>query len=456
MKLKIKTELAEKHRLAAFVLLALGIVVLIFAMPAFLKLVEVLGHRIPQKDVQADYIKGLVWAVLLGSTIVIWPIRSQDKKALLWVWSVKCFVMLGFMLFYEYYYQTDAFGYFSGSKHDISEWETMEIAGPSSAVVIIAWLHNHSFFNSFHATKVSFGMIGLVGIYIFYRSVVAFLRKEKLGLLYIFAFFPSILFWSSILGKEPIVLLGIAFYCYGVIKWVRVGSFVYIFFSLLCIYLMSFFKSWMGVILVFPMFISTLTVPMKNRKIKMAAIIVLSLASLFFVNQFSKHFNIKSSEDLTTQANVKSYNFARGGSSIGVDKVESIAMPNKEKSEDMDRIKFNSLGEMILYIPQGIFTVLFRPLPGEVYNVFGFLAGIEDSFILILFALAMKRLRWRELLDPIVIWAILLIVLWASIYGFVGFNLGTVCRYRLQILPVFLGLLLHIARRRPVVVGGLS
>ncbi len=89
---------------------------------------------------------------------------------------------------------------------------------------------------------------------------------------------------------------------------------------------------------------------------------------------------------------------------------------------------------------------MFRPLPGEVNNVFGFLAGLEDSFLLILFALAMKRLRWRELLDPIIIWAILLIVTWAAAYGFIGFNLGTVCRYRMQILPVFLGILLYLGR----------
>lgn len=461
----IKTEFIEKHKLILFALLAIGIIGFILAMPAFLKLVEFLGQRIPQKDIRVDYIKGLVWAVFLGSTIFFWPIRSHDKKALLWAWSVKCFIMLGFMLFYEYHYQLDSFNYFSGARHDMSEWKALEIAGKSFPIVFITWLHQNSFLNSFHATKVSFGMIGLVGVYIFYRSVVAFLQQEKLWLLYFFALFPSILFWSSILGKEPLILLFIAIYCYGVIKLVRTGSFVYIFCALLGIFLVSFFRSWMGPILILPMFISTLTVTMKNRKIKIAAIIVLFLASLFFISQPLVHFNIKSSEDLTTQANVKYDNFARGGSSIRVDKIESIAMPskeksvrvdkiesiampNKEKSEDTDRIKFNSLRQMILYIPQGIFTVLFRPLPGEVYNVFGFLAGIEDSFLLILFALAMKRLRWRELLDSINIWAILLILIWACVYAFVGFNLGTVCRYRLQILPVFLGLLMYLARSR--------
>jgi hypothetical protein len=390
--------------------------------------------------------------------------------------------MLGLMLFYEYYYQTDGFGYFAAARCDISEWKAMEVGTKSFPIVFMAWLHQNSFLNSFHATKVSFGMIGLVGIYVFYRAVVAFLQDEKLWLLYFFALFPTIIFWSSIYGKEPFILLFIAIYCYGVIRWFRSSSFVYIFCALSGILLVAFFKSWMGPILVLPLLISTLIFPMKNRKIKIAAIIVLSLASLYFIDQFSKHFNLKSSQDLTAQANTKSYNFANGGSSIrtkGIEseasvkagrvefviepgreasvkagRVESITKPGREASvkagrvEGTDRIKFKSLREMILYIPRGIFTVLFRPLLGEVNNVFGFLAGLEDAFLLILFVLAMKRLRWRELLDPIIIWAILLIVLWASLYGFVGFNLGTVCRYRLQILPIFLGLLMYLVRDR--------
>ncbi|MBI4679901.1 MAG: hypothetical protein HY753_01480 [Nitrospirae bacterium] len=162
-------ELTKKYKWVVFALLAIVTLWLMWNMPVFLKFVEFLGHRIPQKDLRVDYLKGLVWAILLGATIFFWPIHSQDRKALLWVWSVKCFVMLCLMLFYEYYYQTDAFGYFSGSRHNISEWERMDLAGPSFVVVFIAWLHNHSFVDSFHATKVSFGMIGLVAIMAMYH-----------------------------------------------------------------------------------------------------------------------------------------------------------------------------------------------------------------------------------------------------------------------------------------------
>ena len=148
-------------------------------------------------------------------------------------------------------------------------------------------------------------------------------------------------------------------------------------------------------------------------------------------------------------ANQKFNNFSQGGS--GIDReLPTVAsdkdLPDKDLPDVTNQIKFNSLRDVILFIPKGMFTVLFRPLPGEVYNVFGFLAGLEDVFLLLLFVLAVKRMRWRELTDPLSIWAILVILTWATAYGFVGFNLGTVCRYRLQILPIFLGLLMYLFR----------
>jgi hypothetical protein len=46
-------------------------------------------------------------------------------------------------------------------------------------------------------------------------------------------------------------------------------------------------------------------------------------------------------------------------------------------------------------------------------------------------------------------WAVLLIVVWAAAYGFVSYqNLGGAVRYRLQILPVLVGLLLYIVASR--------
>jgi len=427
----IDIKFIKKHSAVFLALFGVGIVALILSTPIFLKLVEFLGRRIPQTDLKTDYIKGFLWAIFLGATILAWPVRSGDKKALLLIWAVKCAVMLGIMLFYEYHYQIDSFGIFSGARHDISEWKRMELMD-SLTVVFITWSHQRLFLDSFHAVKVSFGMIGLIGVYVFYRAAVAFLRQEKIWLLYFLAFFPSILFWSSTLGKEPLMFLAVAVYCYGIIKWCRSDSAHYLVIMVLGIAFAAFIRIWLGIILTMPFLVFSF-MRLKNITIKIISIFLVILVLIFCSRAFMRHYNLKSLKALPHYATQKCHDFSRGGS-----------------VKDLNRVKFRSLRDMVCFVPRGMSTALFRPIPGEVNNIFGILAGLEDAFLIILFALALKRTRWRESADPLLIWAISLIVIWAAIYGFIGFNLGTIQRYRAQIMAVFLSLLLYQARRREI------
>ena len=93
-------------------------------------------------------------------------------------------------------------------------------------------------------------------------------------------------------------------------------------------------------------------------------------------------------------------------------------------------------------------TALFRPLPGEVRNLFGLLAGLENLVFVILLIMAFFRTKLKELKDPLILWAIAICCIWGSLYGMINQNLGTFVRYKVQIFPIFLGLLLYLARPR--------
>jgi hypothetical protein len=99
-----------------------------------------------------------------------------------------------------------------------------------------------------------------------------------------------------------------------------------------------------------------------------------------------------------------------------------------------------------------MFTALFRPLPGEISNAFGILAGLENLALLTIFLVAIKHFRSTELKNPVVLWGVLLVLVWTLAYAFISYqNLGGAVRFRLQILPIFLGLLLKFAiRNKPV------
>jgi len=466
MKLQAGTNGLVKAKVLLQALLAFGVVCFIVFSPAILDIVVFLGKRIPQVDVRTDYLKGLLLAILLGLTIGAWPVSSQDKKALWGLWAIKCVMMLGPMLVYEYTYQTDAFGYFSGARYDITQWKQMEMGWPNSPVVFIIWLHQHTFFDSFHASKVTFGMIGLLAIYIYYRAAVVFLRKERLMLLFIFGLFPSILFWSSTISKDPFVFLGIAVYCYGVIKWARTGSTASAMIMLSGIVLSAAIRYWLGFIIGIPALIVTLQmISVRNFRSRIIVSVMIVLVIAFFSSKVMHAFHLNSVKDLSTVANDKYAGFADGGSLVFEDKPRSeaagvqsgavvVKAPEAEALKPAPALnaaakkakkKFKGISDVFIFVPRGIFTVLFRPFPGEVPNAFGLLAGIEALVLFALFTFAVIRARFRKFKDPLVIWALSVILFWSAAYGFVSYNLGTVCRYRLQILPVFIGLMLYFA-----------
>jgi hypothetical protein len=387
------------------------------------------GVNIPQKDLQTDYGLAIVWAMTLGIFIMMWPVPFRDRKALLWIWLAKSLVTLGFMLFYEANYITlDAYLYFSNSTGDnISPGKFSSGLG-TQIITAIAWLHNKVLPDSYHILKVSFSMVGLVAVYIFYRSAVMFLRRENILLLYGLGLFPSILFWSSILGKDPVVLLGISLYAYGAVGWYCFKRVRYIFVLAVGVTVAIFIRLWLGPILLFPLAIFILS-SVRGIFLRVIFATFLILAFLFLTGQFMDEFALDSVNDLLETTTKLSSSFSHGGSAQEVG------------------FEFTGISSMIAFMPLGAFTALFRPLPGEVHNFFGLLAGLENLLLLILLFLAVIRVRWHKLREPLIIWAILLIIIWASAYGFVSYqNLGTAVRYKLQILPILLGLLLYFSR----------
>jgi hypothetical protein len=464
----------KKNNLFLILLIVVGFLVFVYTLPHFLKLVEILGKRIPQKNIRLDYVIGVAWAAFLGVTIYFWPVPSAHKKALGYIWMVKCFVMLGLMLFYEHHYQVDSYGYFNAATHHIREWRRMEVLGPSNPVILLIQVLRNSFLDSFHAIKASFGMIGLFACYVFYLAAAEFLRRDIVRLLYVFALFPSILFWSSVIGKEPILLIAIAVYSYGVVKLIRTESFSSSVFIILGLITSVYIRLWLGIILGLPVLLMVVRMMCLNRnsfkKIGYVLVFVSSIIILVFsTHGVTKIFYLKSFKDLSIFANKRFTTFSIGGSlleakpdgkmfkkadsgdnALARDPKDPVGenKPAYETAIDENsgvtvKIKYRGLKDLALFVPRGVFTVLFRPLPGEVKNIFGLMAGLEDTVLLILFIIAVFKVRWRELFTPFFIWAISLIVVWSIAYGFVGYNLGTVCRYRMQILPIFLGIILY-------------
>mgnify|MGYP001220107729 CR=1 FL=1 len=390
-----------------------------------------LGRYIPQSDLMADYAYGVIAAVICYAFIMICPVNPLDRIALLVVWSIKVTVALVFMLFYEnFYWFLDSYSYFAEPRLPSFSWDGLIIGQGTENIYNLIWLYYRVFPESFHTLKVLFGFAGLWAVYLFYRAAVLVLGRPDLRLLYLLSLFPSILFWSSTLGKEPIALLGIGLYAYGAVAWYgrgRPGALILLSVGVVIAVLV---RPWLGPILLVPLLIKYLFA--RHGILTKAVVIAFGMGALAYTLALVwEQFAIETTRDLLESLDVTSRQFSFGGS--GQELAADLTQPL----------------QLIAALPLAMFTALFRPLPGEIANVFGFLAGIENLALLALLAVAIKRFRRTDLNDPAITWAVLLILVWTLAYAFISYqNLGTAIRFRLQILPVLLAALLYFARNR--------
>jgi hypothetical protein len=159
------------------------------------------------------------------------------------------------------------------------------------------------------------------------------------------------------------------------------------------------------------------------------ACVLVMLAELRAIENMMNMLVAVSATELIEQLSKRGQSFESGGSATRTN------------------LEVGGLGDIIRVAPYGIFSALFRPLPGEVLNPFGMLAGLEDLAFLIMAVRAAVRMRRSDLREMVVSWSIAFLLLWSFFYGFISsHNMGTAVRYRVQILPLEILLLLYLGR----------
>lgn len=399
--------------------------------PWMLDAVVALGRGITASDVAADYVKGVLWAIALGFGLLLWPVTRDERRVLIALWVVRCVVTLGFMLLYEWNYASlDAYGYFQASQLPAFDWSTLRLGGGTELTQALAWLHGRWLVASYHAMKVSCSMLGLLAVFIVYRTAGIALGRRNLWILAGLACFPSILFWSSTLGKDAVVLFGIALFAHGATTWLRLNQWRAIPFAAVGLLVAVAIRLWMGPILLAPLAVVAIAA-VRGWGRRLAVLTVsLTLFALLLV-PLRQFLAVEALRESLEVVQASSQAWAEGGSA------QVIA------------VDFTNPVELLLFIPRGAAAALFRPLPGEVMNPFGMLAGLENLLVLVLLGMAIVRARLRELTDPVLLWATTFVLLWAVVYGPISYqNLGTAVRFRLQVLPTMLLVLAYLARPR--------
>lgn len=294
-------------------------------------------------------------------------------------------------------------------------------------------------------------LLGFIGSYLFLRSfqIVALPDGDVPFLGKVLFFLPSFVFWGSLFGKDSMVFFGLGALTYcvarlsrsfqigpavgvvtflGLITAVRPHVAVPLAVSIGLAWLMSRPTTHGAGALLAPVSIT-------GRVLAMAAAIAVPAALLTSMYNFMSLPHLFSEIARRHQALSSAAEFDTGlGSSLP------------------PRITGDSPWELLAYLPEGIATFLFRPLPFDAHNTQALLASAEGTLIL-----AIVVMRWRRLghalrgvwSSPYLFFCVTYFFLGTIVLCFER-NLGLIARHRIMTLPFLMIMLaVPLVKRAP-------
>jgi hypothetical protein len=422
-------------------------------MPVFAQKIEIAIDR--EFAWGPDYVMGLFWWLVIA--VMIFVFGGESARMLQVAWLGKLLVTLVIMIVYERFYYLDSYGYFllthTGEhwmypgvdfRNDLmpSLFESDTLRGlkfgggvgleNTLRFTLLISLISGPFF---HALKVWMAFIGFMGVWFFYRAVVVALGRECPSMFFFLAFFPSIIFWGSILGKDPIQFFFLGLYAYGGAIWIvegRLRAIGFIGLGVLGSYLL---RPWSGGMAAGMLFLALLlgkcrTIQKISAVIPMVILAVLAGPAITAMDIDPSQLGPEVALELLQ---------AKGG---------SFAQDTRYSQGSGAEFLDETGGMLTVPLYVAMFSGLFRPLPFDITNPFTAIAALENTIVLLMAVIGLAHFRLRYLRNPFFLWLVLFTLGWSVLYGYIVMaNFGSGVRYKLQVWPFFLMLLICLTRR---------
>jgi hypothetical protein len=269
---------------------------------------------------------------------------------------------------------------------------------------------------------IAFSFVSLAGGYLYYRAfTAAFPEGDRwlFGLLAVLS--PSILFWSSSIGKDSLIQYFIALTCFGFAKVTRHQSIRGILLSAVgltgALLIRAHVAAILAIAMTFPYVAgrSRASSPGKATRIMLVPIL---LGGTYFLVTQARHFlysttNSKETVSVFQEANIVTRNSQIGGSA------------------------FNKGTSLTVRIAESPF-LMFRPFPWEIHNWLAFASAFE-SIGLIFLCVARRREIWSALQhwrDPYVGFLVMYALVFSITFGASISNFGILARQRIMMMPL--------------------
>jgi hypothetical protein len=254
-------------------------------------------------------------------------------------------------------------------------------------------------------------------------------------------FVPSAVFWSAGIVKESFALTGVGMLTLGLSRFLhgrrRVAGIAW---SIAGVVTIGLFKPY----LLFPFVIAAGAWYLTSRS-RVSTIVVkpiywivgasIAAAGVALLSSAFPEYGIEGLGERV--ANQQTYGEIAGGGSY-----YSLGDPTKR-----------SFAGQLAFAPLGLLTCLARPFVFEAHNFTSLIAALEITLLIALFVRAIVRVSMREMWrrvvgSPLVLFATLFTVLGATAVGLATTNFGTLSRYRVPLMPLYVFVILVLDARR--------
>ena len=201
-----------------------------------------------------DFSKGVVASI-------VFSLFFLKNRTYLFLWFIKAFVTLFLLIPYEFYYGLDSFTYFHWAVNFDLDLIFKYWGEGSSTSRLITFIHYLTFIfgDSYYTIKLFFSLLSFFGLLIFYKIYIYVLFKNKINtqyndnFIYVLILFPSVIFWSSGIGKDSLNLLFSAIFIYAFIRLIDKFLTRYLLLIILSMVAMFYLRFWWVAIMTFSM-----------------------------------------------------------------------------------------------------------------------------------------------------------------------------------------------------------
>jgi hypothetical protein len=290
------------------------------------------------------------------------------------------------------------------------------------------WRNGQLFYTNFVAYPAAFFMIftfdnefgiyllfsavcfaGLVLLFKSFRKNYPFLDQKNI--LFWILMFPALWFWTSTIGKDAFMFLGMGVVCLGITN--KKLNYIYIMIGLAILYAFRPPTAYVAVLALGSFFILNLKDSWLLRIFKISAGLVIII---FLANYLSDQWGVEefSNEELT--------------------ELQSGTLRNNEYGTGVLDEKSGGIGS----IPQGIVDVLARPFLWEIRNILTFASAIEINAVLFLLFWKRKsvvRFVKDSLTHRLSTFTLAFVFIYVVTVGLFENNIGLIARHRSIIFP---------------------